>query len=393
MNRARLVLSLTALVLFAALVSSCLTMVLLVKTKPDVVAYKMAEVNRVLDTYFIDDYDREQLEAAAADGAAAAMVAATEDPWSYYIPADQMPEYEEQMANAYVGVGITISVTDGNIKIIELAPGGPAQLAGLKVDDVLIAVDGTDVSDLDVNTVASMVGGEAGTSVTLTVSRGEEVLQQEMVRAEIQVPVAEAEMLQDQIGLVTIANFDANCARETLECIHTLLKQGAKALIFDVRFNGGGYKDEMVQILDALLPEGVLFRSEDYAGRKETIHSDAEHLDVPMAVLVNEDTYSAAEFFAAALQEYDAAQIVGTQTTGKGRFQYTLKLSDGSAVVLSSGRYMTPGQKDLTNTGVVPNVVVELTDADYYLLYEHALNRVDDEQLMAAVAAVMTKIS
>ncbi len=397
MKRTTRILMIVSLLLITALLSSFLTMHFLAmpasQVRTEAVTGKMDEVGQLLEAYFIEEYDPADLEAAAADGAAAAMVAATGDRWSYYIPAADMQAYEEQMANAYVGVGITILVVEDGVQIIEVTPNSPAQTVGLQAEDILLAVDGTEIAGMDVDAVAAMVGGQEGTQVHFSVRRGEQILEMDLTRAEIQVPVVAAAMLDDGIGLVRIADFGAHCAEETLSCVEELMDNGAEALLFDLRFNGGGYKDEMVQILDVLLPEGVLFRSIDYAGREEVISSDAAYLDIPMAVLVNEDTYSAAEFFAAALQEYDAAMVVGTQTTGKGNFQYTLDLSDGSAVVLSCGKYFTPGGKTLTEVGVTPDVSVELSDEDYYALYADTLEYAEDEQLQAAISALLAKSS
>ena len=148
-----------------------------------------------------------------------------------------------------------------------------------------------------------------------------------------------------------------------------------------------------VKVLDYLLPEGDLFRSVDYAGREEVDTSDASCVELPMAVLVNEDSYSAAEFFAAALQEYEWATIVGSQTYGKGNFQTAFYLSDGSMVNLSIGKYYTPGGKSLSETGVTPDVVVDLDDEQYALLYYNALEQADDPQFQAAIDTLTQKIS
>ena len=172
-----------------------------------------------------------------------------------------------------------------------------------------------------------------------------------------------------------------------------MLAQGAKALLFDVRFNGGGYKDEMVKILDKLLPEGVLFQSEDYAGKKETDTSDEACIELPMAVLVNHDSYSAAEFFAAALQEYGWAEVVGEKTCGKGNFQTGFQLSDGSLLNISIGKYYTPQGRSLTDLGVTPDVEIEYDDETYAKLYYSQLEDADDTQLQAALRILTDKIS
>lgn len=357
------------------------------------VEYKMNKLQELIGDYFIDDYDLAELEAAAADGAAAYMVEATGDRWSYYISADDMQAYTEQMNNAYVGIGVTILETEGGVEIVSVTEGSPAEEAGIQVGDICTAVEGQATADLGIEGTKAVVRGEEGTFVSMTFRRGTEILDLSVERRSIVTPVAEWEMLENNIALIAIYNFDYHCAEQTFACMDEALAQGAEAFLFDVRFNGGGLKDEMVQILDALLPEGDIFRSVDYAGREEVDRSDAECMEIPVAVLVNEDSYSAAEFFAAALQECGVAQVVGVQTSGKGNFQYTLDLGDGSAVALSVGKYFTPSGKSLTDVGVTPDVVMDLSYDDYTALYYGTLEHVDDEQLQAAWELLSDKIS
>jgi len=394
------ILLIVALVLATAVVSAGLTLYLtsvaampdsLVETDP--VKAKMDEIGAYLEAYFIESYDPDALTAAAADGAAAAMIEATGDEWSYYISADEMADHMEQMENSYVGVGVTIQSSELGVEITKVTEGGPAWQAGIQAGDILTHVDGQSTVELGVDGTPDLVRGEVGTAVHFTLLRGETVLELDLVRAEIVTEVATAELLDGNIGYITIANFDQRCAEQTLNCIQSMLDQGAEALLFDVRFNGGGLKDEMVRILDTLLPEGPLFRSVDYAGQEEVDMSDASCLEIPMAVIVNEDSYSAAEFFAAALQEYGAAEVVGVRTSGKGNFQYTLALSDGSAVALSVGRYCTPNGVSLSDVGITPDVEVDLEYEDYVSLYYGTLERENDAQFQAAVDLLMTKIS
>lgn len=352
---------------------------------------KAAEVQEIIETYFIDDYDEDTL----ADGAAAGMVDATGDEWSYYLSADEVAAYEESMANAYVGVGITITedAEAGGIRVEEVVSGGPAEEAGIRVGDLLLAVEGEDVLPLGIDGTRNLVRGEEGTRVNMHFSRNGSEYDVSVERRSIETPVVTGELLDGSIGYVKIDNFDERSAAETIAFVKDLIGQGAEALLFDVRFNPGGYADELVKVLDYLLPEGDLFRSVDYAGREEVDTSDASCVELPMAVLVNEDSYSAAEFFAAALQEYEWATIVGSQTYGKGNFQTAFYLSDGSMVNLSIGKYYTPGGKSLSETGVTPDVVVDLDDEQYALLYYNALEQADDPQFQAAIDTLTQKIS
>lgn len=385
-----LVIALTAATTFAVTVTQ---MSARLASAADPVTAKLGELAQYIDYYFIDDYDEAALTAAAADGAAAAMVAATGDRWSYYISAEDMDAHNEQLNNAYVGVGITIQVTDGGMEVTSVTEGGPAEAAGVRVGDLLTAVEGVSTAELSLDETKNRVRGEAGTTVRLTFLRDGETLELTVERADIITPVATAALLEGKIGYIKIANFDYHCAEQTLACIDEMVDAGAEALLFDVRFNPGGLKDQMVEVLDALLPEGAIFRSVDYAGREEVDNSDAACLDLPMAVLVNEDSYSAAEFFAAALQEYGVAEVVGMQTSGKGNFQYTFDLSDGSAVALSVGKYFTPEGKSLTDVGVTPDVEMDLSYEDYEALYYGTLAQTDDEQLLTGLEVLQEKIS
>ena len=352
---------------------------------------KAAEVQEIIETYFIDDYDEDTL----ADGAASGMVDATGDEWSYYLSADEVAAYEESMANAYVGVGITITedAEAGGMRVEEVVSGGPAEEAGIRVGDLLLAVEGEDVLPLGIDGTRNLVRGEEGTRVNMHFSRNGSEYDVSVERRSIETPVVTGELLDGSIGYIKIDNFDERSAAETIAFVKDLIGQGAEALLFDVRFNPGGYADELVKVLDYLLPEGDLFRSVDYAGREEVDTSDASCVELPMAVLVNEDSYSAAEFFAAALQEYEWATIVGSQTYGKGNFQTAFYLSDGSMVNLSIGKYYTPGGKSLSETGVTPDVVVDLDDEQYALLYYNALEQADDPQFQAAIDTLTQKIS
>ncbi len=352
---------------------------------------KTAEIGAYLDRFFIDDYDEEKL----ADAAASAMVEATGDRWSYYLTAEEKISYDEQMRNAYVGIGVTITAQEelGGMRIEAVTAGGPAEEAGLLTGDIITEVEGEKTLDLGMTGTRAKVRGEEGTFVTLTILRGEESFPVSVERRSIQTPVATYEMLDGQIGYIKIANFDTRCAEETNAAMDALIAQDAKALIFDVRNNGGGYKNELVKVLDKILPEGILFQSEDYQGSKQIDRSDADCIDLPMAVLVNQDSYSAAEFFAAAIQEYDWGTVVGTKTVGKGNFQTAFTLSDGSMLNLSIGKYYTPQGRSLTDTGITPDVEIALSDKDGAKLYYGQLEKADDAQLQAAIREITQKLS
>ena len=347
---------------------------------------KLDRLEGLIQQYYIGEADTEDME----DAAAAAMVKATGDRWSYYIPADEYTDHVEREENAYVGVGITIQPQEDSsgFLILMVTEGGPAQEAGIEANDLLIGVEDQDIRDMGMEEVRELIRGKEGTKVALTVMRKGEHMTLSVERRRIEETVARGEMLGDGIGLVQIFNFDERCADESIEVIERLRAEGAKKLIFDVRNNPGGFADELVELLDYLLPEGDLFRTVSYDGKEQVDTSDADFLDMPMAVLVNGDSYSAAEFFAAALQEYEAAIVVGEPTVGKGYYQNTIQLGDGSAVALSTGKYFTPKGNSLADVGVTPDVRAEVDEETAANIYYGLCTTAEDPQIQAAVNAL-----
>ena len=362
-----------------AMLATAITLQMTVKTGTG----KLDRLENLIQERYIGEADEEAME----DAAAAAMVKATGDRWSYYIPASQYEAHKEQSENAYVGIGITIQqAEDGSgFLIVMVNQNGPAQEAGIQVNDLLIAVEDQDVREMTADQVRELIRGEAGTKVSLTVMRQGEHQTLAVERRRIESAVATGQMLTDGIGLVKINNFDERCASESIAAIQKLQQEGAKKIIFDVRNNPGGYAEELVKLLDYLLPEGDLFRSVSYDGTEKVDTSDADCLDMPMAVLINGSSYSAAEFFAAALQEYQAATIVGEPTVGKGVYQTTISLGDGSAVALSTGKYFTPKGNSLTDVGVTPDVRVDVDEETAEKIYYGTLSYADDLQIQAAI--------
>ena len=347
---------------------------------------KLDRLEALIEERYIGEADTQEME----DAAAAAMVKATGDRWSYYISAKDYDAHLEQEENAYVGVGITIEqqTDDSGFLIVMVTDGGPAKEAGIEVNDLLIGVESQDVRGMTTGEVGALVKGEEGSNVALTVLRKGENMTFSVERRRIEQPVAEGKILDGGIGLVRIQNFDARCAEETIAAIEKLRSEDARKLIFDVRNNPGGFAEELVKLLDYLLPEGDLFRSVSFDGKEKVDTSDADFLDIPMAVLVNGNSYSAAEFFAAALQEYEAAVVVGEPTVGKGYYQQTIQLGDGSAVALSTGKYFTPKGNSLAEKGITPTVRVDVDEETASAIYYGTLQPADDPQIQAAIKAL-----
>ena len=352
---------------------------------------KLKSVADIVDKYFVGEYE----EADAIEVALAGYVAGLDDVWSAYYTAEQTASIEEDEANQYVGIGVTYSTAAESLyQITAVTPGGPADLAGILPGDKLLTAAGVDVNTLETgDDLAALVKGEIGTQVTIVVDRAGEPLTFNITRDVIYTYSVTSRMLENNVGYIAIADFDSNVDDEFREHLTTLQEQGAKGFIFDVRNNPGGYVSVMHEMLDGLLPEGPVITMVDKAGTEMPLTSDADMLEMPMVVVTNEYSVSAAEFFAAALQEYDMATVVGTKTSGKGYSQQTFKLSDGSSVHISTTRYYTPKGNSLAETGVTPDLVVELPLEDLNLLLSGKLADADDEQLQSAIKAVNSLIA
>lgn len=373
--------------LLVATVSASATALILVgvysnrpgNSKLDVLSYLITEG-------FVGEADKTKME----DAAAGAMVDALGDRWSHYIPADEYAAYNDVRENIYVGIGITFA-TNANgmgLNVQKVTAGSSAEKAGILGGDTIVAVNGVDITGKTTNEVKAMIRGDAGTKVQITILRDGQTHTVEVTREEIRTPVATGVMLENGMAVVKIHNFNDTCAKQTKKVIDDLIKKGAHALIFDVRYNSGGYARELVDVLDYLLPEGPLLRTEDFSGKEVVEYSDKKFLDIPMAVLVNGGSYSAAEFFAAALSEYGVAAVIGEQTIGKGYYQNIFMLPDGSAVNLSVGKYYTPRGVNLAGVGITPDVVVPVDNETALGIYTGSLDYNQDPQVAAAIKAL-----
>lgn len=350
-------------------------------------ASKFAVVLEILDDYYIGDFDADALTEAALSA-----VVDDLDPWSYYMDAETYRAYLDYSSNQYQGIGVTIQKDEesGGFLIVVLESDGPAARAGILPGEIILACDGQDVTGGDINDLKALIQAAYGKSVILTLQGEDGSTREVEVRCEVvkSIPV-EAALLDGHVGYVSIQNFEDGVAGKAVEAIEELLAQGARSLVFDVRNNPGGRVTELCELLDYLLPEGDIFIRADKEGNEAVETSDADCLELPMAVLINAESYSAAEFFAAALREYDWATVIGQATTGKGRSQVTYELTDGSAVHISKYAYLTPGRVDLSETGgLVPDEPVELSEQEQVLLAAGVLEAEADAQLQTALAAV-----
>ncbi|NLF35076.1 MAG: S41 family peptidase [Clostridiales bacterium] len=346
----------------------------------------MLEAFALIQQRFVGEYERSHVLDGAVDG----MVEALGDQWSYYLNAEGSALQRQARQNTYVGVGVIISYErEEGLLILSVEEGSPAEAAGLRPGELIAEADGVSLAGEARYGAVDLIRGEEGTDVTFTVLGGGGASRTVSVtrRAIESDPVSFA-LLEGGVGLVTLKNFFNRSSAQFQEAVETLLDQGADALVFDLRNNPGGYLHELTAMLDYLLPEGPIFRSRNRAGRELVTESDASCVEVPMAVLVNGDSYSAAEFFAAGLLERDWAVVVGTRTSGKGYSQQNYPLVSGGSLNLSTNAYFTGEGHSLVGAGVTPDPLVELDEADVPALLAGVLAHGDDVQLQAALTAL-----
>lgn len=346
----------------------------------------MAEAMVLINARFVGDHDIGKAADAAMDG----LITGLGDRWSYYVDAKGYENLKNSKDNAYVGIGVTVSYPEGEegLYVEAVAENGPAAAAGLRPGDTILAVGEVRLAGEDRNRGTELIQGEAGTRVELLLrGGGGEERTVSVTRGRVEEHPVSYALLADGTGLITIQNFNSRCADEAIAAVDDLREQGAERLVFDVRNNGGGFLDELTRLLDYLLPEGPIFRSQTKAGRETVVSSDAGCVEMPMAVLVNENTYSAAELFAAELQEWDWGEVVGVQTFGKGFSQQTFPLLNGGAVNLSTAKYFTGQGNCLIGVGLTPDRVVELDEEQAAKLRARILDPAEDPQLQAAIAA------
>ena len=323
-------------------------------------ALSLLEGLLLVNTRFVGEYEPVEAVDAALEG----MVKGLGDRWSYYLNAEAYEAQNLRRKNQYVGIGVTVSYErEEGLLILEVTPGSPAEEAGLLPGEVITRAEGVSLAGEGRYQGSEYIRGEAGTTAVLEVlGTGGTTRTVEVRREAVATDPVSYEMLEDSVGYVKLANFYENSAQRLKEAVEDLRAQGARALVFDMRNNGGGYLTQLTEMLDFLLPEGPIFISRSRSGREEVIQSDAACVDLPMAVLVNEDTYSAAEFFAAQLQEDGAAVIVGVPTSGKGYSQQTFPLPHGGALNISTAAYFTGDGTSLIGTGLRLDAQVEQTE-------------------------------
>ena len=322
---------------------------------------KIRQIEEMLDTYYVEDYDKELAEELMYTG----LVAGVGDPYTYYLSADSLAEQVEKNSGHFVGIGVEIYAgDDGYIVVSSVTPGGPAEAAGILAEDKITEVDGESIIGKTAADVSALVKGEEGTDVTLTIFREStgEVLEKTVTRQDIQVQTVSWRMMDDNIGYISITNFRENTHNQFKEALDTLEAEGMEKLVLDLRNNTGGLVKSAHEIGEELLPEGIMVYTMDKEGNREDTLCDDVYNDVPMVVLVNGNSASAAEILAGAIQDTGRGELIGTTTFGKGLVQRLFTLPDGSGLNVTIQKYYTPNGTSIHGVGITPDYEVKLPE-------------------------------
>lgn len=331
------------------------------KTVSEKSSSKMNVLEQLIDAYYFGDINQQKM----TDGTYKGLVDGLGDPYSEYFTKEEYEEQIKESSGKYVGIGaiVTQNEKNGIISIVRVLDNSPAKDAGLKSGDILAQVEGKDVTGQDLSKVVSKIKGKEDTKVKIKILDPKTAKYREvtLVRRAVDAPTVDSKIIdkKNKIGYIVITEFDANTATQFEKHLEKLQKKGAKGIIFDLRNNPGGVYEVVCQMLDDILPKGIVVFTKDKNGNKEEKTSDAKCLKVPMVVLQNEGSASASEIFAGAIQDYGVGKIVGTQSYGKGVVQNVFPLSDGSALKLTIRKYYTPKGRDINNKGITPDVKVE----------------------------------
>ena len=352
---------------------------------------RLDEVRATLMNEYYQPLDEDELVLGAIRG----MMSAVGDPYTCYYTADEMTAANEEFGGVYHGVGMLVQLTDdGAIEVARVYEDSPAEAAGVRMGDRIVAVDGVEVSGESAQTLNEAIDriqGEDGTTVVLSVQRDGEILDLEVMRAEVSISYVEYQIINGDIGYINISQFSGNDVEGFQEAMSALQAAEVSGVIIDIRNNPGGLLTDVVEIADALLPEGLIAYVEDGHGNRTEYTSDADYWDVPLVVMVNGMSASASELLSAAIQDYDRGTIVGTTTYGKGIVQTLITFAeDGAGMQLTTASYYSPSGRSIHENGVEPDVTVELSeDCD---LTVPSPNLENDNQLAAALEALQARI-
>ncbi len=318
---------------------------------------KINDLAALIKAYYYEDVDEEEL----TEGLYKGLFASLGDPYSAYYTEE---EYEEMMISAsaqYNGIGAVLQQDPETmrVKIIKIYDGTPAEQAGLKPGDTVIMVEKIDARSMELSELVTHIRGKADSKVRLVISREGEFEEREfkVKRAQVDVPTVEQMMLEDDIGLIVINEFGKATGADFKTAVESLQTEGMEKMIVDLRDNPGGMLESVTEVMDYILPEGLIVYVEDKYGNRQEETSDAQHyLDMPLAVLINGNSASCSEIFAGAVRDYDYGILIGTTTFGKGVVQTVRPLADNSAIKLTTAKYFTPKGENIHGTGIAPDI-------------------------------------
>lgn len=348
---------------------------------------KIKYLENMIDEEYLGEISTDKLE----EGVYAGLIYGLGDVYSRYYTKDEYEQESVTTEGSYVGIGVAMQkYTAGGVQIVECYKGSTAEEAGVKVDDVITAINGEDITDTELQDVVSMIKDNEDKDVVLTVQRKGEDTQEITVKvSNVELPSVFGEMLDENTGYIQITEFKGVTVEQYEEIFADLKEQGMERLVVDLRDNPGGLLNVVCDILRDILPEGLIVYTEDKNGNRSEETCDGKNpLDMPLAVLVNGNSASASEIFAGAVKDYGLGTIVGTTTYGKGVVQSIRQLSDGSAVKLTIANYYTPKGNSINKTGIRPDVEVELSPE---LLNQEEITHEEDNQLQAALNSLNTK--
>lgn len=337
---------------------------------------KLNAIDSVLESFYFGDVDDE----TAKDNIYKAYLSSYGDKYTMYYTVDEYKALKESTNGKFYGIGAVCQLSgEGGVLLVDVYDNGAGYQAGLRSGDRVVNVDGRDITDMELSSAVALIKGDKGTSVTLEVIRGTERLTFSAVRDAVEAKTVSYTLLDNNIGYLSISQFEEVTTKQFKAAVEDLQSQGMKGLVIDIRNNPGGLLDTVVGMLKYMLPDGLIVYTEDKQGnRKEYKGQDNDEFNLPLAVIVNGNSASASEIFAGAIQDYGKGTIIGTQTYGKGIVQTVKPLTDGSAIKFTIAKYFTPKGQDIHGKGVTPDMVVEYdTDADVDTQLDAAIKNVE----------------